>query len=224
MRVEQEPGALDRVAGDADDTRLLLDLLAILAGIDHAIDLALVVMGDGQHLRVGPQFEIAGRLAIGNLGIERRPFGARFAALETEADLQARAAAFARLRIDRHASGMDFLIAELLCTRFEHLEIVVAGETRDVVGARRAHLVFGLGVPGLHLGERQRPVEQIGAGHVAIGGLGLELVILETQRRAGPVDRRAADRLDDPGGQAGKVGGDAPASRRRALVEPGQLA
>src|SRR3546814_12870050 len=35
---------------------------------------------------------------------------------------------------------------------------------------------------------------------------------------------RAADRLDDPCRQPGEIPGDAPAPRRRALVEPGDLA
>jgi hypothetical protein len=38
------------------------------------------------------------------------------------------------------------------------------------------------------------------------------------------MDRRAADRLDDPGGKARKVGCNAPAARRGALIEPGKLA
>ena len=118
---------------------------------------------------------------------------------------------------------MHVLVAELLRAGLQHLEIVVAGQAGNAVGAGHAHLVLGLGVPRLHLGERDRPVQQVGAGDVAVGALGLELVLVEAQRGAGPVRRRAADRLDDPGRQVGEVLGDAPAARRGAHVGPGEL-
>ena len=98
---------------------------------------------------------------------------------------------------------MDFLVAELPCAGLHHFEIVVAGQARNAVGARRTHFELGLGVPRLHLGERYWPVEQVGAGDVAIDRLDLELVFIEAQRRTGPVHGRAADRLDDPGRQIG---------------------
>ena len=66
-------------------------------------------------------------------------------------------------------AGMDFLVAELARAGLHHLVIVVAGQARNAVGARDAHLVLGLGVPRLHLGERDRPVEQVGAGDIAVG-------------------------------------------------------
>ena len=43
---------------------------------------------------------------------------------------------------------MDFLVAELLGAGFEHLEIVVAGETGNAMGARDAHAILSLGVIG----------------------------------------------------------------------------
>ena len=176
-------------------------------------------MLDLQHLAVRPHLELAGRLALRDLGVERRPFRARLAALEAEADLLAGAAAVARLGVDRHVAGVHLLVAELLGAGLEHLEVVVAGQARDAVGAGHAHLVLGLGVVGLQLGQRDRPVEQVRAGDVAVGGLGLELVLLEAQRGAGPVHGRAADRLDDPGRQVGEVLRHAPVAGGRALVD-----
>ena len=180
-------------------------------------------MLDLDHHAVGAHFEIAGRFALWDFGVERRPFRAGLAALEAEADLLAGPAPVARLAVDRHSPGMDFLVAELLRAGLEHLEIVVAGQARNAVGARHAHLVLGLGVPRLHLGERDRPVQQVGAGYAAVGALDLELMLVEAQRSAGPVRGRAADRLDDPGRQVGEVLGDPPASGRRAHVLPGEL-
>jgi hypothetical protein len=118
---------------------------------------------------------------------------------------------------------MHFLVAELLRAGFQHLEIVVAGQARDAVGAGDAHLVLGLGVPRLHFGERDRPIQEIGAGDAAIGALDLELVLVEAQRGAGPVRRRTADRLHDPCRKVRKIPGDAPASRCGAHVGPGEL-
>jgi len=93
---------------------------------------------------------------------------------------------------------------ELLGAGLHHLEIVVARQSRNVVGAGDAHLVFGFGVPRLHFRQRDRPVEQVGARHIAIGASDPELVLVEPQRRAGPVDGRSADRFDDPRRQVGK--------------------
>ena len=76
---------------------------------------------------VGAHLEISGRLAPGDLGIERRPFRARLAALEAEADLLACPAPVACLAVDRHVAGVHGLVAELLRAGFHHLEIVVAG-------------------------------------------------------------------------------------------------
>ena len=143
-------------------------------------------MLDLQHMGLRPDLEIAGQLSIGNFSIECRPLGARLAALEAEADLQTGTAAVARLGIDRHVAGVDFLVTQLLGARFQHLVIVVAGQARNAIGAGRAHLVLGLGVPWLHLGQRHRPVEEVGAINGTISGPGLELVLLEAPRGTRP--------------------------------------
>ena len=52
MGVEEQPRTLDRVARDADEARLLDVLLPVLVGIEHACDLAGIVMLD--HLPVTP--------------------------------------------------------------------------------------------------------------------------------------------------------------------------
>lgn len=56
---------------------------------------------------------------------------------------------------------MAFLVAELVGTGFHNLEIIVAGQTFNAVGAGDPHLVLGLGVVRLQIGQRDRPVEQI---------------------------------------------------------------
>ena len=160
---------------------------------------------------------------MGISAVERRPFRARFAALEAETNLLAGSAPVAGLAVDRHVAGVHGLVAELLCTRFQHLEIVVAGQTGNSVSAGNAHLVFSLGVPRLHFGERDRPIQQIGARHASISALGLELMLVEAQRRAGPVCRRAAHRLHDPGRKIGEVLGHTPASGCGAHVRPCEL-
>lgn len=172
---------------------------------------------------VRPDLEMACRLALGDLGVERRPFGAPFAALEAESGLLAGHAVVALDRVDRHVAGVAFLVAELVGAGLQHLEIVVARQSRPVIGAGDAHLGFGLGIVGLHLGQRDRPVEQVGAFQFAVGRKRLELVFLEAQRRSGPVGRRTADRLDDPGRQVRKILGHAPVAGGGALVLPGKL-
>src|SRR5215468_4292008 len=56
----------------------------------------------------GAYLKFAGLLSFGNLGVKRRPFGARLAALKTETDLLARAAAVARLGVDCHTAGVGY--------------------------------------------------------------------------------------------------------------------
>ena len=70
----------------------------LCVGIDHAGHLAGRIVLDLDRHAVGAHLEIAGRLALGDLGVERRPFRAGLAALEAEADLLAGAAPVARLR------------------------------------------------------------------------------------------------------------------------------
>ncbi len=118
---------------------------------------------------------------------------------------------------------MTFLVAELVGAGFEYLEVIVAWQPFNAVGAGHPHLVFRLGIVRLELSQGQRPVEQVGALDLAIMCQRLELVLLEAQGRTGPVCRRAAHCLDDPGGQVGKVLRDAPAAASRAVVKPGKL-
>ena len=49
-RVQEKPRALDRIAGDTDDARALDMLIAVGIDIEHARDLAGIVMLDLQHL------------------------------------------------------------------------------------------------------------------------------------------------------------------------------
>src|SRR6202000_1955559 len=167
--------------------------------------------------------EISGRFALRDFGVERRPFRTRLAALEAEADLLAGAAAIARLAVDRHPSGVHFLVAELFGAGLKYLEVVVARQSRNAVGASDTHLVFGLGVPRLHFGERDRPVQKVGAGHIIIGAPDLEFVLVEAQRGTSPMYRRAADRLDDPRRQGRKILRDPPGARSGARIGPGDL-
>ena len=119
---------------------------------------------------------------------------------------------------------MDFLVAERLGACLKDLEVVVAGQSGDAVGAGHPHFVLGLGVVGLEIGERDRPVEKVGTFDVAVGGLRLEFVLLKAQRSAGPVGRCSADCLDDPGGQVGEILRHPPVTGGGAIVEPGELA
>src|SRR6202040_4466094 len=105
------------------------------------------VMLDLERHAAWTNFQIAGRLALRNFSVERRPLGAGLATLEAEADLLTGAAAVARFAVDRHPAGMNFLVAELSGAGLQHLEIVIARQSRNIVGAGDAHLVLGLGVP-----------------------------------------------------------------------------
>src|SRR5436305_2379092 len=102
------------------------------------------------------------------------------------------------LRVDRHVAGVDFLVSKAFGARGHDLEIVISRQTWDAVGAGYAHLVLGARIVGLEFLERARPVEQIGAGDIAVDSADAEFVVLETQRCAGPVDRGAAHSLADP--------------------------
>jgi hypothetical protein len=181
-------------------------------------------MLDLQHMRALAHLEIARRLAARNIRIGGRPLGAPLAALETEAGLLAGEAVVIVGGVDRHAAGVHFLVAERLGAGLEHLEVVVAGQAGPVSRAGDAELGFRLFVPGLHLGQVDRPVEQIGALDIAVGCFRLEFMRLKAQRGAGPVCGGPAHRLDDPCGQAGKIPGNAPVAGGCTLVEPGELA
>ena len=65
---------------------------AVRIDIEDAGGLSGVVVDDLQHMALRTQVELTGRLRLRYLGVEGRPFGARLAALEAEADLLARAA------------------------------------------------------------------------------------------------------------------------------------
>ena len=180
-------------------------------------------MLDAQNMTLWPHFELAGGLAFRNLGVERRPFRAPLAALKAEARLLAGVAAIALDRVDGHVAGVAFLVAELVGTGFQNLEVVVAWQARQAVGAGHAHLRLGLGIIRLEFGEGDGPVEKIGTGDLAVGRERAEFVLLKPQRRAGPVRRRAADRFHDPRRQIGEILGDAPRARRRARIGPREL-
>ena len=180
-------------------------------------------MLDLRDMQLRADLHVAGRLALGDLGVECRPFRAPLAALEAESGLLAGIAAVALHGIDRHPAGVTLLVAELVRPGLEDLEVVVARQSRQAVRAGDPQLVLGLGVVGLELGEGQWPVEEIGASDVAVGRGVPELVLLEAQRGARPVGRRSADRLDDPGRQIGEVLMNPPAAGGRPHVLPREL-
>ena len=76
------------------------------------------------------------------------------------------------LRVDRHVSGVDFLVSNALGARGHDFEIVVSGQPWDAVRASHAHLVLGACIVRLKLLQRDRPVEQIGARDIAVDGAG----------------------------------------------------
>ena len=124
---------------------------------------------------------MTGTLRLRDLGVERRPFGADGAVGYAEADLLAGRATVARLGVNRHVAGVDLGISHALGASRHHLEIVVAGETWDVVRAGDAQLVFSACIVGLELWERERALEKIGAGDIAVDGARAKLVLLEAQ-------------------------------------------
>ena len=150
--VEQQARALQRIARDCDDARLLPLQLVVRVEIGHARDLARGVVLDLRDMRLRTNFHVPRFLALGNLGVERRPFRAPFAALEAEAGLPAGDAMVARGGVDRHPTRVTLLVAELVGAGLEDLEIVASRQARPIARAGDAHLVFGLGVIGLELG------------------------------------------------------------------------
>jgi len=104
-----------------------------------------------------------------------------------------------------------------------NLEVVVARQPGNAVGAGDAHLVLGLRVVRREVGEADRPIQQVRVRQRAIGGAGLELVLLEPQAGPSPVHGGAADRLDDPGRQVREILAHAPGAGRRPHVLPGKL-
>ncbi len=75
-------------------------------------------MLDLDDMRVRPHLQLAGGLTLGDFRIERRPFRAPFASLETETRLLTAHAVIAVGRVDGHAAGMTFCVAELVGAGF----------------------------------------------------------------------------------------------------------
>ncbi len=224
-RVQQQPRRFDRIARHADHARLLQVLAPLAVGVQHAIDLAGLVVLDLQHHALGTQLDAAGRQCLRNLGIERRPFGADLAALHAEAGLLAGRAAVVGRGIGRHRPH-DLAIADLARAGRDHLVLVALGHRRLAAGgaAGHAHLLLGLVVVRGQFLVGDRPVQHVGAFDLSVDLARAEVVRLEAQRDAGPVDGRAANRLDDPRRQV-RIGlGVMPAAGRDPLVEPRDLA
>ncbi len=93
---------------------------------------------------------------------------------------------------------MDPLVAEALRAGRHHLEVVVAGQVRAAAAAGDAHLGLGLLVVRQDVLVRQRPVDEIGAGHLAVRASGPKFVGLEARTVAGPVYGGAAHGLAGP--------------------------
>ncbi len=222
--VEQQARRFDGVARHAYHPGLLPLDGALGVGVDHAVHLALGVVFDAQHHRLRPHLAIATGFGAGNVGVERRPLRAHLAALHAEADLLAGGAVVVGLGVDRHRPGEDLLVADPLGAGGQHLEGVVPGVIGHAgAGAGHAHVLLGLLVPGRHLFQGHRPVQQVGPGDVAVDAPHPEFEITEAQGDAGPVHGAAADALDDPGRQVGVVLGQVPVAGGDAFVEPGDL-
>ncbi len=216
-------GGLDRVAGDRDEPRALEVLEPVAVDVGDARGEALVVVLDPGHVRLGAQVELARRLGARQLDGQRRPLRGVLDALEVEAVLVRRGPAVVGDRGGRVAAGVEALVADALGAVREHLVVVVGRQLRDAVRARAADLRLGPVVVRLDVGERDRPVQRVDAVQAAQVGRGLELVLHEARTAAGPVHRRAADRLAGPGGEVREVLRDPERAGRRAVVEPGEL-
>src|SRR4029077_8937488 len=137
--------------------------------ISDAGHLARSVVLDLRNVAFRADLHVPGRLALGDLGVERRPFRAPLAALEAEAGLMAGDPAVAGNRVDRHPAGMTFLVTELVRASLEDLEIVAPRQAWPVACAGDTHLILGLAVVGLKVGEGDRPIEKVGAWNMAVG-------------------------------------------------------
>src|SRR5262245_31335597 len=100
VAVKKQAGAFQRISRDCNDTSFLFLRFAFAVDVDDAIDFAVSAMFDAYRHAVWPNFQITGRFAFGNLGVQRRPFGAGLAALKAETDLLACAATVAWLTVD----------------------------------------------------------------------------------------------------------------------------
>src|SRR5262245_43192564 len=148
LRIEQEPRRLDRIASNADDARLLLVQGSGLVGVDDARDLAAVIVVNLNHHAVRPDLEMAGTLRLRDFGVERRPFGANSAAGHAETNLMTGRPIVPRPGVDCHVASVHLGVSHALGAGRHHLEIIVAGKTRDVVRASDAHFVLGARVEG----------------------------------------------------------------------------
>ena len=205
LRQQQQPRCLDRVAGDADDPRLLALLLALRVPIYHAGDAPVGAVLDARRHALDAQIEITGGLGARDLGVQGAPFRARLAALHAKALLDAEAAAVRRRVIDGHVAGVDPLVAELLRGGVHDFEVVRGGQARIAVAARDDQAALGELVVALQLLVGDRPVDERGAGDVAVGAAGSYLPGPDPGSRAGPVHRRTADGLAIHDGQRGEV-------------------
>ncbi|MPN28752.1 hypothetical protein SDC9_176197 [bioreactor metagenome] len=167
-------------------------------------------MLDARHMGLRAQLEVARGVRRRKLGVQRGPFRAALAALEAEAQLHAASTVVARLAVDGHVAGVHFLVAQLGGTGIHHLEVVIARQTGNAVGARHAHFVFCTRVIGCEILVGDGPIQQVRALDLAVHGARAELVFLKAQRCARPVRGGASHGLADPCGQLRKILGDAP--------------
>ena len=219
---QQQAGRLDRVGGHAHDAGSLALQGAVLE-VEDPVGLAGRVVGDLGSVAVGPQVQVAGLLGLGQLGDQGRPLRPGLVALEVEAVLVGRGPTVERGGVRGVRTGGVLLVADLLRAVGHDLVVVVRRQRGTTVTVRDTHADLGVVVVRLHLGQRDRPVQQRGPLDVAVGGLRRELVLLEARAGAGPVGRGAADGLDGPGRQVREVLRDPVAPGGRAHVGPGHL-
>ena len=221
--VEQQPRGLDRVARHADQPRALSLLGTGRVRVDHAGDRAAVVVLAAQHHRLGAHLEVPGLLALGQVRHQRRPLGARAVALEAEALLDGGGTAVVGHRVLAVVRRGRPRVADALGPLEQHLGVVVRLVVGHAVGTGDADVLLGAVVVRLHLGQRDRPVEQGRAGDLPVHGPGPELVLLEPRAAARPVHRRAADALAVPRRQVREVVGEPVGALGLAQVEPREL-
>ena len=201
-RQQQQAWCFDGVACHTHHTCFLTLLFAIFVKIHHASDQAFFIVLNTSHMRFGPQVEVACGFSLGDLGVQSGPFGTALATLETKAQLHTTATAIAWLAVDGHIACVYFFVAQFLGTRMHHFEVVVARQTGDAIGACHAHFVFCFSVIRFQLGQGDGPVEQIGTLDITINSFDTKLMLLEAQRRTGPVGGGAAHGFANPSRQS----------------------
>ena len=170
------------------------------------------------------QVEIPSGFGARYLGVESAPLRTRLAALHAEALLYAEATAVPRPRVDGHVVRMDALVADFLRRGVHHFEVIRGGHPGIAVAPGHHQPPLRQLVVALELLVGDGPVDKRAASHGAVGAARPDFPWPDTGRGRGPMNRRAANRLADPGRQAGEVFRNAPGSGLRALIEPGQLA